>query len=167
MKRISLLIMVIGVFLLGACGSPITHYVSEEFGYSIDYPKDWIMEELDENKTGVMPGDGSYNQIQIHSRVGEPVIASTSESMFAITQESDLQLLAETLGSTDLYITTNEPASGQWDWEVVFNLTYEDTQLQGGLFIKETETITYTVFYLQSTDWLEGQEVINSFSLTE
>jgi hypothetical protein len=168
MKRILLLILAIGILLLGACGgNGITHYVNEEFGYSLDYPKDWVMEELDEYKIGVMPGGGGYNQIQIDSYVGEPLISSTPESMVASVYEADLQMLADSLVSPDLNISVNEPASGKWDWMAAFTMTSEDTPLQGGLFVKETETITYTIFYIQSTDWPEGQEVIDSFSLTE
>jgi len=171
MKRILLIIPVIGVLLLGACattpGGQLTHYVNEELNFSIDYPNGWIMEELDSDKIGIMPGGGGYNQIQITAYVVEPAIASTPESLVASMYEAILQLFAETFGGIDLYISVNEPASGKWDWVAAFTLTHEDTPLQGGLFIKETESITYTIFFLQSTDWPEGQEVIDSFSPTE
>ncbi len=171
MKRIFLMILVIGVLLLGACGESsgngITHYVSEEFSYSIDYPEDWIMEELDPNRIGIAPSESGFNQIQVNAYLGEPTIASTPDTMVQTANESDLQQFADTLGDVDLTISVNERSSGKWDWVAAFTLTYEDVPLEGGLFIKETETITYTIFFLQSEDWPEGQEVIDSFSVIE
>lgn len=168
MKRTLLLILALGVVLLGACSAnPIKHYVNEEFGYSIDYPKDWILEEFNPNEIGIMPKDSDYNQIQIGAFHGEPMIGSLSESLVATSTEVSLQQSFDMLGGTNLNIIVNEPASGKWDWVVTFTVIYEDTQLRGGEYIKEIESTTYTIFYVQNGDWSEGWEVIDSFSLSE
>ncbi len=63
MKRILLSILVIGILLLSACGAPsetqLVHYVNKEFGYSIDYPKGWLLEELNPNEIGIKPKDSN------------------------------------------------------------------------------------------------------------
>jgi len=170
MKRI-LPILVIGVLLLSACGAPaetkVTHYVNKEFGFSIDYPKGWILEELNPNEIGIKPEESEYNQIQIGAYAGEPIIASMPESWVAAANEAGLQQFFDVLGGTNLNIFINEPASGKWDWVVTFTVIYEDTPLQGSFFIKETESTCYTLTLIQCMDWPEGQEVINSFRLTE
>jgi hypothetical protein len=179
MKRILLPILIIGVLLLGACGAPstpsdeaptqpqFTHYVNKEFGFSVNYPKDWILEELNPNEIGIKPEDSEYNQVQIGAYIGEPIIASMPESWVAASTEAGLQQFFDMLGGTNLNIFVNEPASGKWDWVVAFTVIYEDTSLQGGQFIKETESISYTLFFIHCMDWPEGQEVINSFRLIE
>jgi len=169
-----------GVLLLSACGSPntessteapnqpqFTHYANEEFGFSVDYPTGWILEEVDLDKIGIKPEESAYNQIMISAHIGKPTIASMPEVMIAVANEASLQQFFDALGFTDLNVSVNEPASGKWDWVVAFTVIYEDIPLQGGQFIKETESISYTLFFTQCMDWPEGQEVINSFSLTE
>ncbi len=160
--------------MLGACGSPntdsspeFTHYVNAEFGFSVDYPTDWILEEVDLGKIGIKPEESAYNQIMISAYVGSPAFASSPEFMISTSNEASLRQFFEALGFTDLTILVNEPASEKWDWVMTFTVFYEDIPLQGGQFIKETESVYYTLFFLQNTDWPEGQEVIDSFSLTE
>jgi hypothetical protein len=167
MKRILLIILVTGVILLGACGGPNKHYVNEEFGYSIDYPKGWLQEEISSTRIGIKPEDSTYNQIQIDAYTGAPASASTADVFLAITYEADLQQALSTFGCTDLNISINERTTGKWDWMIFFTVIYEGTPLDGGEFIKETESITYTIFFIQSADWPEGQEVIDSFSLVQ
>ena len=171
MKRVLLSVLVIGILLLSACGTPsetqLVHYENKEFGYSVDYPKDWILDELNPNEIGIMPRDSEYNQIQIGAFHGEPMIGSLSESWVADLTEAGLQQFFETLGGTNLNVFINEPASGKWDWVAAFTVTYENTPLQGSFLMKETETISYTLMLIQCLDWPEGQEVINSFRLTE
>jgi hypothetical protein len=167
MKRILLIILAIGVLLLGACngaGGELTQYVNEHYGYSIDYPSDWLLEDLSDNETGVMPTDANYNQIQISSFPGEPSLDLMEDSAIRSTNEAVLQMLADQLSATDMEITVNERAEEQWDWVVEFTMTLQDFTLEGGLLIKETPTITYNIFYIQSADWPEGQEVIDSFT---
>jgi hypothetical protein len=168
MKRILLFIMAIGILLLGACGggATLTHYVNQEYGYSIDYPSDWLREDLADNEVGIKPADAPYNQIQITAFPGQPIIGTLPDETIASSNESSLQALAKDLGATDLEITVNQRAEGKWDWEVNFSLTSEGTPLQGGLFILETPTVSFTVFFIQSEEWPEGQEVIDSFSPT-
>ena len=170
MKRILLIIMAIGILLLGACngsGGELTHYVNEQYGYSIDYPSDWLLEELSDNETGVMPPDAHYNQIQISSFPGEPTLDLMEDSAIRTSNEAVLQMLADQLSATDMELTVNERSEEQWDWVVEFTMTLPgDVTLEGGLLIKETSTITYNIFYIQSADWPEGQEVIDSFTPT-
>jgi hypothetical protein len=172
-QRILLSVLVIGVLSLVACGAPSTapptqvHYVNEEFSFSIDYPKGWILEELNPNEIGIKPKDSEYNQVQIGAYAGEPIIGTLPESLVAAANEAGLQQFFDTLGARNLNIFVNEPASGKWDWVVAFTVIHEDTPLQGGQFIKETESVSYTLFFIQCMDWPEGQEVINSFRITE
>ncbi len=180
MKRILLMILVIGVLMLSACGSPntdsspeapnqpgFTHYVNADYGFSVDYPTDWIFEEVDPGTIGIKPEESSYNQIMISANVGGLAPPSTPEIMISVSTEASLRQFFEALGFTELTIITNEPATEKWDWVMTFTIVYEDIPLQGGQFIKETGSIYYTVLFLQNTDWPEGQEVIDSFSLTE
>jgi hypothetical protein len=168
MKRILLIIMAAGILLLGACNGgsvELTHYVNEQYGYSIDYPSDWLLEELSDNETGVMPPNANYNQIQISSFPGEPTLDLMEDEAIRSTNESVLQLLADQLEALEMEITVNERSEEQWDWVVEFTISLQgDVTLEGGLLIKETPTITYNIFYIQSADWPEGQEVIDSFT---
>lgn len=166
MKRILLLILASGILLLGACGGPTTtHYVNEEFGYSIDYPKGWLLEELNPNEIGIRPTDSKYDQIQIGAFPGEPVIGLLSESWVAAITEAALQQFLDILGGTNLNVFINEPASGKWDWVASFTAIYQGTPLQGSFFVKETESMAYTLTLIQSTDWPEGSKVLDSFRL--
>ena len=167
MKRILLVILVTGVLLLSACGGPNKHYVNEELGYSIDYPKDWFLEEINPTEIGIRPGDSAYNQIQIDAYIGSPSSTLMPDVLLATSYETKLWQALNTFGFTDLNISVNERGTEKWDWVIAFTVIHEDTLLQGGEFIKETESITYTIFFLQSEDWPEGQEVIDSFSLVQ
>lgn len=171
MKRILLPILVIGILLLSACGAPsetqLVHYVNKEFGFSVDYPKGWLLEELNPNEIGIKPRDNDYNQIQICAFHGEPMIGALSESWVAASIEASLQQFFDMLGGTNLNVFINEPASGKWDWVASFTVIYEDTPLQGSFLIKETESACYTLTLIQCMDWPEGQEIINSFTLID
>lgn len=165
MKRIFLIILVVGVLSLGACVTdPITHYVNEELGFSIDYPRDWFMEELSSSTIGIKPTDSAYNEIQIFAEVGTSLTSEMTDLLRAEMYSSNLQQIFSAEDYTDFSMTTNQRTTGQWDWVATFSVTYEDTPLQGGELIKETESMSYTIFYLQSGDWLEGEEVMDSFS---
>jgi hypothetical protein len=50
---------------------------------------------------------------------------------------------------------------------MVFTVIYEDTPLMGSYLIKETQSTTYTLVYLQVTsiDWPEGTDALDSFML--
>lgn len=167
MKRILLIVLVTSVLLLGACGGANTHYVNEEFGYSIDYPQDWFLEEISPTKIGIRTGTSAYNQIQIEAFAGGPASTLMSDAVLAVEYENRLWQSFSTIGGTELNVSVNERATGQWDWVVVFTVIYEGALLQGWEFIKETESITYTIFFIQSADWPEGQEVVDSFSLVQ
>jgi hypothetical protein len=170
MKRILLLIPIIGILFLGACGAaevPLTHYVSEEFHYSIDYPEDWLTTDLTPTEIGIKPADADYKQIQIKADVGEPLTAAMSIQQQSEMYAANIRQSFAILGATDVSIPENKAGTGRWNWELTFTMTYENTPLEGGEFILETESITYTIFYIQSEDWPEGMEVIDSFSLTQ
>ena len=171
MKRILLVVLVIGMLLLSACGAPsetqLTHYVNKEFGYSIDYPKGWLLEQLNPNEIGIKPKDNKYNQIQIGTFHQEPMIASVPESWLAASVEATLRQLFDMLGGTNLNVFINEPTSGKYDWTAAFTVVYEDTPLHGSFFIKETVSTWYTVLLVEGLDWPEGLTAINSFRLIE
>lgn len=171
MKRIFLSFLVIGVLLIGACGAPsetkVIHHVNKEFGFSVDYPKGWLLEEINPNEIGIKPRDSDYNQIQIGAFPGEPIMGSLPESQVAALTEAMIQQFFDMLGGTNLNVFINEPASGKWDWTASFTVIYEGTPLQGVFLIKETESTCYTLTLIQCLNWPEGQEVLNSFRLTE
>ncbi len=161
-------IVLLGILLLSmfACGGgELVHYTNNEFGYSIDYPNGWLFEKLNPNEIGIMPKDSAYNQIQISAYFGEPMIGSMPDSWVAASNEAGLQLFFDMLGGRNLNVFINEPASGKWDWVAAFTVIYEDTPLHGEMFIRETESITYTLMLIQvaGMDWPEGQDVVNSF----
>jgi len=95
------------------------------------------------------------------------MIGSLPESQVAALTEAMIQQFFDMLGGKNLNVFINEPASGKWDWTASFTVIYEDTPLQGVFLIKETGTISYTLTLIQCMDWPEGQEIINSFKLTE
>jgi hypothetical protein len=170
MKRILLAALIVGVWLLGACGSSgndTYHYVNNEFGYSIDCPADWNIETLGPTRIGIGTAEGGYNQIQIDAAVGASLITSMSDQQAAETCSENVRQAFNALGATDISIPVNKRGTDKWSWELAFTVTYEDTPLQGGEFILETETTTYTIFYLYSAAWPEGMEVIDSFSPIE
>lgn len=171
MKRILLPTLVIGILLLSACGASsetqLVHYVNKEFGYSIDYPKGWLLEELNPNEIGIKPKDSKYNQIQIGGFHEEPIIGSIPESWGAASIEAILQQFFDMLGGTNLNVFINEPTSGKWDWMAGFTVIYESTPLQGSFFMKETKSTSYTLMLIQALDWPEGLAVMNSFRLIE
>jgi hypothetical protein len=137
-----------------------------EFGYSIVFPEDWLFEEMNYNEVTVRPTDSQYDQIQIGAYFVEPVIASVSQSVFADSIEASVQEFFDALGSTNLDVYVNSPATGKWDWVALFTVDLQDVPLQGQVFVKETDSISYLVFLVQSTgDWPEGQSVIDSFTL--
>lgn len=148
------------------------HYVNEEFEFSIDYPKDWLLEEVNPNEVGIRPRDSKYNQIQIGAYEAKPIIGSFEESWIAASHEASLQQFFDMMGAGNLDILVNEPASGMWDWVIKFTVIYEETPLQGGEFIKERyisedEFLVYSLFYMQFKDWAEGIEVIDSFTIID
>lgn len=171
MKRTLLPVLALGILLLSACSAPaetqVIHYVNKDFGFSVDYPKGWILEEINPNEIGIKPTDNDYNQIQIGADYTEPVIGSMPEQWVADVNEAGLQQFWDMRGGSNLNIIINEPTTGKWDWVVTFTVIYEGTPLQGSFLAKETPSILYTATIIQCMDWPEGQEVINSFKLIE
>lgn len=150
----------------GTSATPeLVHYANSEFGYSIDYPKGWLFEQLNPNEIGVKPRDSEYNQVQIAAYFGEPMIGSVPESWVAASIEASLQQFFDLLGGRDLNVFFNEPASGKWDWVAGFTVIYEDTPLQGQMLVTETESVTYVLMLVQFMDWPEGQDVVDSFRI--
>jgi len=148
------------------------HYVNEEFEFSLDYPKGWLLEEVNPNEVGIKPKDSEYNQIQIGAYDAKPIIGVFEESFIVSSHKASLQQFFDTMGASDLEILVNERASGMWDWVVSFTVIYEDTPLQGGEFIREyyiseDEFLVYSLFYMYSMDWPEGLEVIDSFTIID
>ncbi len=76
-----------------------------------------------------------------------------------------MELYCNMLSGTDLEIYRNEPTSGYWDWVAAFTFMVDNTELSGEMLIKETEYMNYTLFYLESTNWPEGRDVIDSFQV--
>ena len=147
------------------------HYVNEEFEFSLDYPKDWLLGEVSPNEVGIKPKDSEYNQIQISAYEAKPIIGVYEESFIASSHKAGLQQYFDALGASDLEILVNERVSGMWDWVVSFTVVYEDTPLQGGELIREyyfseEECLVYSLFYMYSMDWPEGLKVIDSFRIT-
>lgn len=145
--------------------SPPKEYLNHEYGYAITYPGNWYFEEFNPNEIGVKPRDNQYNQIQIHSEHGQPLIGVIANSLYAASVEAALQQFYDVLGARNLNVFVNGPASGKWDWVAVFTVIYDETPLQGAMFIKETQSTCYTLVLIRLGDWPEGQAVFESFRL--
>jgi hypothetical protein len=185
MKRILLTTLVIGIPLLGACGAPSTttpeptvpakappqpqfvNYVNKEFGFSIDYPKGWLLEKLNPNEIGIKPSDSKYNQIQIGAWNEPAGINKLPDRLAVASTKASLEQFFGALGATNINIFVNERAKGKWDWMAGFTLTYKDASLQGVFYMKDTPTNSYTIILIEQIDWPEGIAVVNSFRLTE
>ncbi len=145
----------------------LIRYTNEEFGYRIDYPKNWALVELNPNEMVLGPKDKEYEQIQIGSFSTEPILDLFSESQLAALNEISLQQFFDGLGATNLNIAINERIYEKWDWFMFFTVIYQDTPLTGSYVVKETPSMTYTLLFVQATgaDWQEGIDVVASFTL--
>jgi len=159
------------------------HYENEEFGFGFDYPEDWLQEEVASDGIGtgtglgigigIKPTDSEHNQIQISVDANAyPVLIAFGESYFADLRTYSLEQFFEQLGANNLNILVNERVRGMWDWETTFNVTYEDTPLEGGVFVREKyvsdeECTLYSLFYVHSNDWPEGLKVVDSFAIAD
>ena len=165
---------IVAVVLLGlvaltgiACGSnnPISHYENKEFSYSIDYPREWEFGNINKNEIGVMPRDTTYNQIQIAAYHTEPLIGTVPESTYANMSAKSLTTFINLVGGSNVNISYNQRASGQWDWTTIFTFKYEGELLSGKFLIKETPSTTYTLACLGNAYWTEGEIVVDSFKV--
>jgi hypothetical protein len=172
-KHLRTVILVLIAILLAiggavSCGeSSQKQYVNSKFGYSIEYPSNWIREELNPNEIGIKPQDNKYNQIQIGAWHGVTGIDRLSDAWVTNLTDASLKQFLNALGGKDINIFINERATGNWDWLAMFAFTFEDTPLQGAQMIKETDDTTYVLTILQCLDWPEGGEVIKTFKLIE
>ncbi len=140
-------------------------YVNEEYGYSIQYPRGWVLDKSDPTAIYVYPENEKYNQINIHASHGEPVRDVFSESEFALLNKVWLQSRLAALGGSDLKVIVNEPMSGKWDWIVRYTFILEGTLLQGVWVLKETSSTAYDLGLIRSSQWPEGQQVMDSFEI--
>jgi len=143
------------------------HYINTEFGYSLDYPSDWYLEESNHNEIAIGPHTGEFSQIQVVASPGAPVLKPLTPEMAAANTEASLYLFFDVLKCANLNIFVNEAVSGKWDWKAVFTVTCQGTSLLGAKFIKETPSITYTIIILcpRRTGFAEGWDAIDSFEV--
>jgi hypothetical protein len=148
------------------------HYENLEFLFSFDYPKGWLLEEVNPVplEIGIKPQDSKYNQIQITVYNAWPLMRGFDDSFVAGSMEAGLQEFFDSVGASNLNILVNERATGMWDWNVSFTVTYPYTPLQGGVltnekYISDEECTVYSLFYMYSGDWPEGLKVIDSFTI--
>lgn len=176
MKKLCLLLTVVSVLWLLACAAPqdepvnqgqVVHYVNNELVFSIDYPGNWQLEEVDPNEIVIRPRDSEYNQIRIGARSDYPMLYYVSEPSVAATVETALQQFFDELGASDLNIVFNERVHEEWDWIAQFTVTYGGRPLDGVQFMKQIEPMTYWLFIMKYMDWPEGFEVISSFKLLD
>jgi len=171
--RIFVLLLALGALLAGliiGCGQKETeyiHYTNTEFGYSLDYPSGWNLEELNPNEIGISPRTDEFSEIQVGAFPGAPVLESLTPEMAAANTEASLFLFFDMLKCTNLSIFVNEAVSGKWDWKAVFYVTCDGTSLLGSKFIKETSSVTYTILVIspRRTGFAKGWDVIDSFEL--
>ena len=151
----------------GGAEKDYTHYINTEFGYSLDYPSDWYLDELSPSEIAIGPQSDEFSQIQVAASPGAPVLKSLTPEMAAANTEADLYLFFDVLECTHLSIFLNEAVSGKWDWKAVFTVTCQGTSLLGAKFIKENPSITYTLLILspRRTGVDEGWDVVDSFEL--
>jgi hypothetical protein len=141
------------------------HYINKEFGYSIDYPKGWLLEEFSPNEIGIKPKGDAYNQIQIGAWNEPSGINQVPDTMAASISKAGLELFFGLLGATNINIFVNERTGGKWDWIARFTVTYKGAPLQGVFYAKDTPNNSYTLTLIELLDWPEGWAVIDSFTL--
>lgn len=159
---ITLIPLLVLVSLVGCSHEPI-HYVNEELGYIVSYPRDWIFIELSENVIVIKQEVKTENQIQVGAFPDGNGIISLPEVQTAEIVEQLLKEAFDTLGHNILEVTSNEPISNKWDWETTFEVYVGDAVLKGAYYIKETPSLTYTLFLLTEEDWPEAISVLESF----
>lgn len=149
------------------CTGELVQYTSSDFSYSIDYPKCWHFEQINDNEISIKPKDSNYTRIEIGAYHEEPMIGSVPESLYATIMEVGIELFYGELDCTNVNIYINEPASGKWDWVTAYTVTCDGMQLEGQSLIKETQSTAYNlaVGHAAGVDWPEGQDVVNSFSI--
>ena len=166
MKRV-LLILVLGVLLLGACGSPTTAPPAEEvstnwatyrnptYGYTIDYPRDW---DLD---TSEAPEDVS---------IYPPTTALAAVTIMVF--EGSLPIDTRTGLFQDSYLASWENSKvissrsleGKWQWIIEFTYTFEGVHLRGEAYFGETLDYQYDVTWEGQVGWASAcKEVAETF----
>ncbi len=159
---IALIPLLLLVSLIGCAREPI-HYVNEEFGYILSYPRDWIFIELSENVIVIKSEVKTENQIQVGAFPNGNGITSLPAAQTAEMVEQLLKEAFDTLGYNILELTSNESISNKWHWKATFEVYVDDAVLKGAYYIKETPSLTYTLFLLTEEAWPEAISVLESF----
>lgn len=163
------LISLLASSLIGCSGAEETkvRYVNEQYGYSIEYPRGWVLDESDPAAVYLSPKNEKYNQINIHASHGEPVLDLLSKSQFTLLNKAWLQSRLAALGGGDLKVSVNEPTLGKWDWTVRYTFSLQGKLLRGVWVLRETSSTAYDLGIIESSEWPEGHEVMDSFEVLD
>jgi len=118
--------------------SGLDTYTNETWGYSIDYPSDWVVTEIDANRTYITAPPPYTGQISIEvmENVGLPI-------------EGEVQILLEALSVAwaKLTVLQSDEMQGDWDCYLEYDSTRLGTgeQFHGELYLKVTDGHVYTV----------------------
>ena len=176
MRKVLLLFYILILTSLTAACSPAKgelnpsfwQYKRDDLGFSIEYPKDWIIEEFNNNEIGIKPRDGTNTEIQIGAFSGTPILSTMPADEATILIEASLYVFVNSLEGSGLIMISNEPAgsnSNDWDWVARFFYYYEGLPVRGGYYLQETSTMSYTLIFISGTQPPEIDKVIDSFTI--
>jgi hypothetical protein len=111
----------------GRAEKEYVHYTNTEFGYSLDYPSDWYLEQLDPNEIAIGPYTDEFSQIQVVASPGAPVLKPLTPEMAAANTEASLYLFfKETPSITYIILILSPRRTGFAEgWDVIDSFELE------------------------------------------
>jgi len=155
--------------LVVACGQPqpagesasYIHYTNTKGAYSVEYPSGWQLEEINPEEIEIGP-KGSYNRVQIGAFKDVPTVP---DELLGPLGEANIRSFCGAKGFENVTIITNEAATGKWDWVTTYSFSYEGMPFFGTFLVKRTPTRLYTFAIIQSGDFPEALDVLDSFTI--
>ena len=164
-----LLITVLGIVLVSAsCGepevtSPYTHYMNEKYGYSLDYPSDWLLDT------------SAPDFVKVHPVEFETPLYSCCVAIrpWAHTIPIDvcatlhIKHVSQTL--EDVTILASQEQSDKWDWLVRYTCTLMGHSLYAEDYFKNAEDFQYLIGLVYESDSMptELRAILDSFQIIE
>jgi len=135
------MLLIVALGLSVACsGTPDTKmltYKNEQFGHSIDYPKDWKVEVAEKGKICLLtPTSPSMTgSLMIHVIPSIPIEQAVQSWEIALATQWE-----------ELTRYDNRKLQGQWDWYLSYSwVTNQGTEFMGQAFFKHTPIYIYRV----------------------
>lgn len=141
-------------------------YERKDLGFSIEHPKDWDVEEFNDNEIGIKPEDGIGTEIQMGAFNATPFLTVMPTDEAASLIELSLQEFVNSIEGDELTMISIESTGNNtngWYWIALFFYYYEGLPMRGGYYIQETETMSYTLIYTSRAQLSEIDKIIHSF----